>query len=153
MGVVTMQINSVLKARWGWLLPACGLLFWSSVTFADIEASRAYLRMPPPGSPVAAAFMHLRNSGAQVRQLVGARSELARKIEVHTHEHVDGMMRMRPVAQLQVPAYSEVVLKPGGYHLMVFGLREGLAAGAVFPVTLVFADGSEVTVEAEVRRV
>lgn len=147
-----MKAGFLFKAGLNRLLPVCGLLFWSSVAFADLEVTGAYLRMPPPGSPVAAVFLQLRNSGAEARQLIGARSALAGKIEVHTHEHADGMMRMRPVAQLKVPAYSEVEFKPGGYHLMVFRLRGELSAGAVFPVTLLFANGTEVPVEAEVRR-
>ncbi|TQV71722.1 copper chaperone PCu(A)C [Exilibacterium tricleocarpae] len=156
-----------LYERWSGLLLLCSLTLWAAPVLADVETdntgvkntgvknvqvTKAYLRLPPPGSPVAAVFLHLRNTGAKPHQLIGARSKLAGKMEVHTHEHVDGMMRMRPVAQLQVPAYSEVELKPGGHHLMVFGLRGELKAGGVFPMTLLFAGDREVEVEAEIKR-
>lgn len=62
-------------------------------------------------------------------------------------------MRMRQVeGGIELPAGGQVELKPGGYHVMLIGLTRDLNAGEKFPVTLQFASGATLTVEAEVRQ-
>ena len=143
------RLAAVRRLLW-WLVP--GLILGAAPAVAQLDVSGAYLRIPPPGHPVAAVFLTLRNTGGQALQLVGARADMAEKIEIHTHEHADGMMRMRQLAQLQVPANSEVALEPGGYHLMVYGLSAELVPGDKFALTLLLADGNEVAVLALARR-
>jgi copper(I)-binding protein len=61
------------------------------------------------------------------------------------------MMKMQKVDRIEVPASGAVKLEPGGYHVMMFGLKQRLAVGDTVPVTLTFAEGGEVTVDAPVR--
>ena len=108
-----------------------------------LEVEDAYVRGMPPGQSTTAAFMTLHNTGAQAVNLIGGSSPVADKVEVHEHSHVDGMMRMRQVAQLELPAGESVALRPGGYHLMFFGLKQVLSEGDSVELVLQFSSGEE----------
>ena len=111
-----------------------------------------YVRAVPPGQPNSASFMSLHNSDDKDHALVGAESPVAKVVELHTHTMQDGMMRMRPVAKVDLPAGERVSLKPGGLHVMLIGLKQKLVPGEDVPVTLVFEDGSKATLSAPVRK-
>jgi len=63
-----------------------------------------------------------------------------------------GMMRMSPVKQIDVPAYGKVELKPGSFHVMLFGIKGKPAAGDSIDLSLTFDDGTKATTEATVRK-
>lgn len=117
---------------------------------ARVTVRQARVRAVPPGSPATAAFMTLASSGPGAA-LVGAKSEAAATVELHTHTEVDGAMQMRPVERIDIPADGAVELKPGGLHVMLIGLTRALDAGDVVPLVLVFDDGSEQSVSAPVK--
>ena len=98
-----------------------------------------------------AGYLTLRNAGAEPDRLVAARSAIAGTVELHTHLHENGIMRMRPVPAIAVPPGQEVQLRPSGLHLMLIGLRSPLRQGERIPVTLVFEKAGEVTVELAVE--
>ncbi len=108
-----------------------------------VENARARVLLPSrPG----AAWLTIRNSGGDDR-LVGAESPAAERVEIHTHIHKDGVMMMRKVESLAVPAGGEAALEPGGDHLMLFGMKTGLKTGDSFALTLVFEKTAPVTVD------
>jgi copper(I)-binding protein len=98
-----------------------------------------------------AGFMTLRNAGAQADRLVSARAAIARAVELHSHTNDNGVMRMRPVPAIEVPAGGEALLRPGSFHLMLIGLQAPLRQGERIPVTLVFERAGEVAVELSVE--
>ena len=111
-----------------------------------VEDARARILLPSrPG----AGWLTIRNSGAADR-LVGAESPAAARVELHTHLHEGGVMKMRKVEGIDVPAGGEAVLEPGADHLMLFDLRAGLAPGDTFPLTLVFEKAGSVTAKMRV---
>lgn len=115
---------------------------------AALAAAEGWLRTAPPGAPVRAGYLILRNSGDQDVSIVEADSAAFDAVEIH--EMVagdDDTMRMRPVPELQVPAGGRVDLQPGGLHLMLFGARQPLAQGDTVTVVLRLADGSALDVE------
>jgi copper(I)-binding protein len=63
----------------------------------------------------------------------------------------DGMMHMRKVAAINVPAGGVVKLEPGGYHLMIIDLNRELKAGAQVRVTLRFSNRIEKTINVPVK--
>lgn len=133
------------------------LMSWG-VSFAgsaadDVMVMDPYVRAVPPGQPNSAAFMTLSNKGDQAHVLVGGQSSVAKVVELHTHMHKDGMMMMRQIDKIDVPASDKAVLKPGGLHIMLIGLREKLNEGDKVTVTLKFKDGSQKDIEAPVRKV
>ena len=82
--------------------------------------------------------------------LVGAESDAAR-VEIHTMLREDGMMRMRPVDRVEIPAGGSAALAPGGNHLMLFDV-DATRAGTLVEVELLFEDGTRLPVTLPVRR-
>lgn len=119
----------------------------------DIEVQDAYVRAVPPGQPNSAAFMKITNQGGEDRALLAAESDKAEVVELHTHRMEDGMMRMRRVDQIELPAGETVVLQPGGLHVMLIGLTEPLSAGDQVELTLGFDQGGEQTLNLPVQRI
>ena len=108
---------------------------------ADLEANGYALEMPP-GAPMGAAYLALRDLSGSARVL--ARVELPThpqgKIEIHTTRQVDGVSRMRALKKLSLPGNGTIEMRPGATHLMVHGVA--LKAGDSLPLRLVFADGT-----------
>lgn len=121
---------------------------------ATVDAVDAYVREVPPVSRTSAAFMTLKNSGKEDHAVVGASSPAAEVVELHTHiMGDDGMHRMREVEKVDVPAGGEAVLQPGGLHVMLINLTAPLKAGDQIELTLKYEDGSEESMNVEVRTV
>ncbi len=117
---------------------------------STVTARDAWLRATPPGATVAAGYLSL-VGGERPARLVGATCERAARVEIHATLEQDGMMSMRPVVGVDVPARGRVALAPMGTHLMLIGLDAPLVAGQRVRLTLSFADGSNLPVEATVR--
>lgn len=109
------------------------------------------IRAVAPGTPVGAAYMRLVNDDDEPHALVAVRSEAAASVEIHDHTMSDGMMRMRRLDQVVVPAGGEIAFEPGGTHLMLIGLERGLDAGDTAVIELEFGDGSRVQAVFPVR--
>ncbi|MBK1721760.1 copper chaperone PCu(A)C [Thiocystis violacea] len=120
---------------------------------ADIRVSEPYARAVPPGQPNSAAFMSLTNTTQEARALVGAESDAADVVELHTHVKEGDMMRMRRVERIALPAGETVNLQPGGLHIMLIGLKTQLTPGDQVALTLSFDNGDEVSVTAPVRMI
>lgn len=71
-------------------------------------------------------------------RLTAASSPVAKKAELHTMSMEGGVMRMRPLAAMDIPAGQTVALSPGGVHIMLLGLTRPLREGESFPLTLSF---------------
>ena len=93
-----------------------------------LQVTEAYLRLPPPGQKLAAAYFVVSNHAEVTCHITGAETSVSTSAEIHEHLHRDGMMKMRPVASLEVAPGERIEFQPGGYHLMLFGLAEDLAA-------------------------
>lgn len=118
---------------------------------SPVTVTDPYVRAVPPGQPNSAAFMVLTNVGSADRALVAAASPAAKVVELHTHQMVDGMMQMRQIERIDLPAGASVELKPGGLHVMLIDLTGPLAPGAEVPLTLTLDDGSSLALTAPVR--
>ena len=118
----------------------------------DIQVQDPWAREVPPNMTTSAGFLTLVNQGKVDHSLVAAESPDVGMVELHTHINDNGVMRMRSVKEMPIPAGGRTELKPGGLHLMLMKLKRKLTAGEKLPVTLVFEDGSKKPVELEVRR-
>lgn len=99
-----------------------------------------------------AAFMTLKNQGKEADRLMGARADVAQVVEVHETILEGDVAKMQQVTGgIELPAGGSVELTPGGYHIMLIGLKRDLKVGDKFPLTLIFETSQELTVEAEVR--
>ncbi|MBA5764857.1 copper chaperone PCu(A)C, partial [Vibrio sp. 404] len=88
--------------------------------------------------------------GEADRSLVAASTPAARVAELHNHVDVDGVMQMRRVEAVPVPANASVSLAPGGYHLMLIDLAAPLHEGDEVTLSLTFDDGQTLELEAPV---
>jgi copper(I)-binding protein len=109
-----------------------------------------YVRLAPPNALATGAYMTLKNSGDAGVRLVKASNPVSRATELHTHINDKGMMKMRPVASIDIKPMGEAVLLPGGLHVMLIDLTLPLREGDLIPLTLTFDDGSSLLVEARV---
>lgn len=116
-------------------------------------AEDAYVRAMPPGQKVTGAFMVLQNPDGADRALIKAESDAAETVELHEHINEDGVMKMRPVKQIDVKANSKTDLKPGGYHVMLIGLTKPLSIGDKVSIKLHFDDGSKQDIQAPVKKI
>jgi copper(I)-binding protein len=118
----------------------------------EILVDDAWVRGVPPSAKSTAAFMTIHNIGTDQMVLVSAASEISELVQIHTMEQVGEMMKMKEVKELGVPAKSETVLAPKGYHIMLIGLLRPITEGEKIPLSLNFADGTKVSVDAVVRK-
>jgi periplasmic copper chaperone A len=134
------------------LAAVAGLFTLPALACPGFEAHDAYARSTMPSAPTGAIFMVMHNHGTADCHLVGARSDAARRVELHTHrETAQGVMQMVQIeGGIPLPVDAEHVLARGGDHVMLMGLTRPLVQDEVLPLTLVFADGSEVVIEVPV---
>jgi periplasmic copper chaperone A len=133
--------------RFGGLLAA--LLMSASVYAGDVQVENAWTRASAPGQD--AAGVDLTITSKQAAALVGVSSAACKTVELHSMTSESGMMKMREVEAIQLPAGKRVNLHEGGYHLMLIGLKAPLKAGVSIPLTLSIkvANNSIVKVETQ----
>lgn len=124
-------------------------------TYADdgIAVQDPYIRLVPPGAPTTGAFMVISNNSAADRKLIRAASPVAKTVELHTHLNENGVMKMRPVPDIEIKAGGRTELKPGSYHVMLIDMTKPLQEGDEVPIDLTFDDGSTQHIAAPVRRI
>ncbi len=130
--------------------PAPMLTVTASTAAAPVIVSDGWLRALPASVP-SGGYFTARNTGDRPVTLTGAESPACGMVMLHKSENQGGMSGMSDMAQVVIPAGGEVKFAPGGYHLMCMNTKPVLRPGAQVPVTLRFADGSEVTAQFTVR--
>ncbi len=113
-----------------------------------LQVMDPYARASTAMSQSGAAFMMLANPGDEDCRIIGASSDIAQRVELHTHIEDDaGVMRMVEVEEgFTIPAGGEYSLERGGDHLMFLGLTRAMEHGDDFIVTLMLEDGAEVEI-------
>lgn len=120
-------------------------------TVGDLKIEHPWARSSAGAAANGAAYMTISTSGAAADQLVKADSPVAGKVELHTHILDGDVMRMRQVNGITVNVGEPAVLRPGGLHVMLIGLKEPLKEGTQFPLTLTFEKAGTVTVQVDVQ--
>lgn len=141
-----------------------------------IEVSGAWARTSPAKVTAGAVYMVIENGGSEDDSLLEAKVDpsIAKEAQLHetkaaeggdsqmgmstivaddmtTTTAAGGMMTMKEVDEIPVPAGGSVSLEPGGYHVMLMELAEPLVVGSKIEVTLTFEKAGEIVVEADVR--
>jgi copper(I)-binding protein len=109
---------------------------WSRATAGTSAPGVAYLTITDPGAADA---------------LISVNTPVAAKAALHESKTVNGIMSMSAVPSLPIAQGGSVTFAPGGYHIMLEGLKQPLKAGDHFPLTLVFEHAGAVTTNVEVR--
>ena len=125
-------MNTLLRSLW--LLAAIG----SASAWSQVKIDNAWARATVQGQKATGAFMKI--TAPQATRLVGVSTPVAGVAEVHEMKMDGGVMKMRAMLALELPANQTVELKPGGYHLMLMDLKAPLAKDSNVALTLTFKD-------------
>lgn len=112
---------------------------------ADLKIDHPWSR-PAPAGGNGAGYVAITNTGKAADRLLGATTPIAQRVDMHRSMEMNGMAMMHPVeGGIALAPGATAVFAPGGYHLMLVGLKQPLKAGDSFPVTLKFQKAGAVT--------
>lgn len=141
-----------MKPQYGLTLAICILLL-SACGPGGVSAHEAWAR-PAPLGEISAAYLVLQNTGP-ADALIGVSTDVAGVAEMHENVRLgaegDALMMMSPVERIALPSGGEVVLEPGGYHVMLFDLQRELVVGEYFTLLLQFEHAGTVHVEVSIE--
>jgi copper(I)-binding protein len=116
----------------------------------DVEIVEPWARATAPGETAAMVFMKLDNTGNIADRLLRASTPAADRVELHGAVVDAADIQMQAVKAIELPPGVDVMLQPGGLHLMLIGLKDPLEKGETVPLTLTFERGGMVDITAEV---
>ncbi len=118
------------------------------VTVGSLKISAPWARATPKGAKVGGGYFTITNAGTTADHLVGGSTDVANTFEIHRMSMDNGVMKMRAVpAGVDIKPGETVELKPGGYHIMMMGLKRQLVQGQHFKATLQFEKAGKVDVD------
>jgi len=119
---------------------------------SSIQVENPWAPATPSGAKTGAVYMTIDNKLSIADRLTGLSSEVAKKLQIHETKTDKGITKMREISGgLPVPVGGSVVLKPGGYHVMLIDLNKPLKAGETFPLTLVFEKAGNISITVPVQ--
>ena len=112
---------------------------------------QAWVRLSPnKETPSAGYFVaHGGDAGAQIR---GVMTDYALKVEMHESVEKNGVMSMKPIDSVDVPAKGEVAFAPGGKHLMLWGVNDTAISRGKMQLTFLMGNGDRLLVDAVIRK-
>ena len=116
------------------IITVLGLAVFSVPALAEVTVKDSWVRGTTPAQKATGAFMEITSSEAAA--LLSASSPVAGVVEIHTMKMEDGVMKMRALPKLDLPAGKAVKLAPGGNHVMLMDLKQQMKKGDVVPITL-----------------
>lgn len=120
-------------------------LLFASLFAKNIEISDIYIKQSPPNAKNTAIFLKIKNNTKKDLSLIEVKSDLASKVELHTHLHKDGKMAMVKLDKITIKANSQIELRPGADHIMLFDLKERVDEKTRANLSLVFDNGELIT--------
>jgi len=121
-----------------WLALPLLLLAAGSALAGQLTVKSAWARATPPGVTMGVVYFQLENGSTKSDRLLKLSTPVAASAGVHQTEIVDDIARMREVAVLHVAPGEKIEFAPGGYHVMLMGLKKPLVAGQKFELELLF---------------
>lgn len=128
------------------------LLLLSACSPKTLTVSDVWGRPSPSAATNAAFYLTISNPTGEADQLTSADSSACGATELHEmYDKGDGVMGMRPVEGIEIPAGDTVTLQPGGFHVMCIDRLEDFSPGDGVPLTLQFRNAGTITVDATIR--
>ncbi len=119
----------------------------------DLTIANPWARPTAECQKNGAAYLSIKNGGSEADKLVSAESPAADTTHLHETVNENGVMKMLAVkGGIEVRPDSTFEFKPGGYHIMLIGLKKRLVEGQTVPLTLTFARAGAVNVEVKVEK-
>jgi hypothetical protein len=120
----------------------------ADVSAGSLKISALWARATPKGAHIGGGYMTITNTGSTPDRLVGGSTGVAANFELHEMSMDNGVMKMRPLTNgVEIKPGETVTLKPGGYHVMLTGLKQQLTQGEHFKATLQFEKAGNVDVD------
>lgn len=120
----------------------------AAVEVGDLSLTNARSRAMLAGQKVGGGYVTIENAGKADDRLISVSSTRADRMEVHEMAMQDGVMKMRKLNDgLPLPAGQNIELKPGGNHLMFFGIEKPFTEGETIPVEFTFEKAGKITVD------
>lgn len=133
------------------LLIAIGVASAHEYSAKGVTVAHPWARATPGGAKVGGAYLEIKAAAGKSDRLVGARSPAAGAVEIHNHINEGGIVKMRRIDAIALKPGASLILKPGGYHLMLTDLKAPLKEGDLLKLTLVFEKAGDIEVEATVE--
>jgi len=120
----------------------------SRAAYMQIEAPMVKV----PAGPNTAAYMKITNTSKNDDKLISVACTFAERVELHDHIDEAGVMKMRRIDMMEIPAGQSVTLMPGGKHIMFFNvMKDALQEGKTVILTLEFEKAGMIEVECPVK--
>ena len=145
------MIKTLVSVLAGAFLAVCTSLVLAGET--SIHIQDPWVREAPPSARVLAAYMRIENGSDRVKVLTGASSPSFGHVMLHGTRNHNGMTEMVHLGRVEIPPNGSVLFEPGGNHFMLMEPNQPLRAGDQVVLDLELADGSRVSVSAEVRKI
>jgi hypothetical protein len=123
----------------------------SLVNAQSLQIKDAFARATNPGQSVGGGYLTIDNPNSTADKLISVTFAKATSVQIHEMKMEGDRMMMRDIGTLAIPAKSKVELKPGGYHLMLMGLKEPLNDGDTISISLQFEKAGKVDVSMPVK--
>ena len=138
------------------VLLICALLMAIPASAHEIVAGNLVIHHPwsratPTGAKTAAVYMMIRNKGDKPDRLIAMETDIADSAELHLMATDNGIMTMRHLEGVDIPAAGAAEMAPHGLHIMLIGLKKPLAEYGTFDMTLIFEQAGRVKIEIEVQ--
>lgn len=116
-----------------------------------VQVFGAWARATPGAAKNGAVFLEIKSASDVADKLVSANGAVADNIEIHNHINDNGIMQMRRVEAVALSDSGSTKFVPGGYHIMLLGLKQPLKAGETFKLKLTFEVAAPIEVDVAVR--
>jgi copper(I)-binding protein len=143
-----MSNLKIVSAACALAILAAAPAFGHDYTAGSLKIAHPWSRATPKGATVGGGYMTITNNGSAADRLLGGTPDAAKAFEIHKMSMEQGVAKMRPVeGGLEIKPGETVTLDPGGYHVMLVGLKHPLKKGERISATLDFAKAGKVKVE------
>ena len=120
------------------------------VKAGDLVLTSAWGRASTSIKRPGAIYLSIKNNSSDSDWLIAAQTPAAKRAELHRHFVDNGVMKMRQIKAIEIPATEITLLKPGSFHIMLFELKSLLKKGDALPLSLTFVNAGKVTIKAHV---
>lgn len=141
-------MKPIFKQMFNCLILSCA----SFSALANVVLVEGHVRAMPATVPNSAAYFTLENHADNTVALVSVSTTIAKKAQLHTINEEKGMMQMREVERLDIPAHGQLSLTPMGNHIMLIGLNAPLTLGQQVTLQLTFDDGKQMDISLPVSK-